>query len=357
MFAWGVLAAGMVSAAPVAGKAVDAQPDAELSNSRVKVVIVSGTAVTQGDRITTDARGLVQLLFSDETKLVVGPRSSLVIESYLLRSSNRANSFSIRALGGSFRMITGKSRKQAYKITTPTATIGVRGTEFDFTVQRSGMTEVVLFSGEATVCGRNGGGCKVLNGRCTMVQAAPRQNVRSIQDRELRARALRANFPYIASQQPLRRDFRVSLRGCDLLQPPPERQRQQIERVRNAAAAPIAVEPAPPPPEPPPGVTRPSIVVTVTGPRGGQTQGTLSFGGGSGPTANVTTTRPGDGEATGGFGASVEFRGLGSDGTGGFSVGRNGDDRSGFGGAFGGGGGGFGGFGRDRDGGGGGFGR
>lgn len=282
VLATGVLAAGQAYAAPVAGKAVDARPDAELSNSRVKVVIVSGTAVTQGDRITTDARGLVQLLFSDETRLVVGPRSSLVIESYLLRASNRANSFSIRALGGSFRMITGKSRKQAYKITTPTATIGVRGTEFDFTVQRSGMTEVVLFSGEATVCGRNGGGCKVLNGRCSMVQAAPRRSVAYVQDRRLRANALRTNFPYVASQQPLRRDFRVSLRGCDLIAPR-ERDNIQRERVRDAAA--------PAAPAPAPAADQPTISVTVDGPFGGETRGTADLRGGGRPSVSVETGR------------------------------------------------------------------
>jgi hypothetical protein len=41
--------------------------------------------------------------------------------------SDTARNISINAVRGAFRFITGKSPKDAYSITTPTATIGVRG--------------------------------------------------------------------------------------------------------------------------------------------------------------------------------------------------------------------------------------
>ncbi len=326
----GAMIAGVVflepaSSAPVAGQAVEAIPDAELINksNRVKVVIVRGTAVTSGDRIITDAKGLVQLIFSDQTRLVVGPKSSLVIESYLLRSKNSANNFTVRALGGSFRMITGNSRKQAYRIKTPTATIGVRGTEFDFTVQRDGTTEVVLFSGAATVCGDNGS-CQILNRACSMVQAVPRRNVRKIEDRVTRVNQITRNFPYVLSQSRLRREFRVSLSGCDLTRPPQDRDRIQQERIRDARVAPTPVTP----PEPS------TLSVTITGPRAGGAQATVNFNGGR-PSVNVSTENAGRGltanqaatqggsaaggltdSLSGGLGTNVEVRGVGS-------VGRN----------------------------------
>jgi hypothetical protein len=75
----------------------------------------------------------------------------------------------VSALGGSFRFITGKSAKTAYKIDTPTGTIGVRGTKFDFTVEKR-RTKIVLFEGEVTFCS-DSGGCKSVKDRCDVGDA------------------------------------------------------------------------------------------------------------------------------------------------------------------------------------------
>jgi hypothetical protein len=56
-----------------------------------------------------------------------------------------------RITTGAFRFVTGHSEKAAYKITTPLATIGVRGTILDILSQR-GRTTVVLQEGAASVC-------------------------------------------------------------------------------------------------------------------------------------------------------------------------------------------------------------
>jgi hypothetical protein len=65
--------------------------------------------------------------FRDETKLVVGPNSTMVIDAFVFSDQNTARQISINAVKGAFRFITGKSPKDVYSITTPTATIGVRG--------------------------------------------------------------------------------------------------------------------------------------------------------------------------------------------------------------------------------------
>src|SRR5690606_42119301 len=83
-----------------------------------------------GDRVVTGPSGQVQILFSDRTELVVGPRSALLIEDYLLRNDGSAGKFAINALSGTFRFVTGGAPKDSYVIKTPTGTIGVRGTAF-----------------------------------------------------------------------------------------------------------------------------------------------------------------------------------------------------------------------------------
>ncbi len=57
----------------------------------------------------------------------------------------------IRLTTGAFRFVTGHSAKTAYRITTPLATIGVRGTILDILSQR-GKTTVVLQEGASRVC-------------------------------------------------------------------------------------------------------------------------------------------------------------------------------------------------------------
>ncbi len=204
---------GEAFAEPTAGRAIEVRPSTSVSSREGNAILQVGMKVVAGDRIKTDRSGQAQLLFTDGTKLVVGPNSSLVIEAYLLRSNNRVNNFTVRALSGSFRMITGKSDKKAYKIKTPTATIGVRGTSFDFTVQPNGVTGVMLFEGEARICGRNGK-CQNLNRRCSVAQARRNSDVRLLNDAKNRNIRIKRDFPLAASQQSLRRDFRVKARGC-----------------------------------------------------------------------------------------------------------------------------------------------
>ena len=95
--------------------------------------------VFMGDRVQTGPNGQAQLLFNDNTKLVVGPGSTLLLEQYLLQSASTStvSNFSVNALRGSFRFITGDSPKPSYAIKTPTATIGIRGTEFDLSSVRT----------------------------------------------------------------------------------------------------------------------------------------------------------------------------------------------------------------------------
>ena len=69
--------------------------------------------VFMGDRVQTGPNGQAQLLFNDNTKLVVGPGSTLLLEQYLLQSASAStvSNFSVNALRGSFRFITGDSPK------------------------------------------------------------------------------------------------------------------------------------------------------------------------------------------------------------------------------------------------------
>ena len=153
---------------------------------------------------------------ADDTRLVVGPNSSMVVDAFVFDRRGTAKQVTLNAVRGAFRFITGSSRKSAYQINTPTATIGVRGTQFDFSVDRRGQLNFALFEGQARICSR-GGRCTVLSGACS-VAVIPRSGAaRRLPAGNERTRLLRTIFPYIASQR--RPEPRLPRRHVELQRP------------------------------------------------------------------------------------------------------------------------------------------
>jgi hypothetical protein len=243
------------------GKAVSVIPDAEALRTAAQVrILMPDQPVFMGDRVKTGPRGEAQLLFSDETRLVVGPDSTLLVERYLLKGENTVSNFTVNALRGSFRFITGDSPKNAYAIKTPTATIGVRGTQFDLAIGANGETHLVLFDGSADVC--SGGSCVRASDSCSMIEVSPGSRPQAVQDIAQRTQTLRDLFPYVDERaNVLRSDFQVDSRACGLFPSPVIEPGQPpvplvVPIVIPPAPAPVPPPPppaaAPPPPPPPP---------------------------------------------------------------------------------------------------------
>ena len=151
--------------------------------------------------------GNIQILFVDNTKLVVGPNSTLVLDRFLMRGGNRAQKFSVDALRGTFRFISGNSAKNAYDIQTANATIGIRGTGFDFTSGRT--TVVAVHDGLVRLCAF--GRCEAIPENCGVGRARSGQ-VDELEGRA-KGRAL-SSLPYILNQGALARPFRLNTRSC-----------------------------------------------------------------------------------------------------------------------------------------------
>lgn len=101
--------------------------------------------IRSGDRIRTGRDGRVQLRFADGAQMSIQGGSEFRVDSYVF-DQNRQRSF-FELFKGSIRVVSGRIGKrdpQDWRLTTPTATIGIRGTEFtvDQTVcPASGCTE------------------------------------------------------------------------------------------------------------------------------------------------------------------------------------------------------------------------
>lgn len=94
-----------------------------------------GDGVEEGDTIATGPQAQAQLLMQDEGIIALRPDSRLRIEVY--RYAGQADGSEQGLLGllkGGFRAITGmigRVNKDSYKVRTPTATIGIRGTDHE----------------------------------------------------------------------------------------------------------------------------------------------------------------------------------------------------------------------------------
>jgi hypothetical protein len=162
------LSAPAIAAPNPTGEALGVDPDARSETKSATKTLVVGDDVFIGDRIVTDTAGLVQILFSDNTKLVVGPNSALVIEDYLLRDNGGKGKLAINALSGTFRFITGRAAKDRYSIETPTGTIGVRGTAVDIFVSKI-KTFVLQLHGSTEDCPKETpDDCAILEAVCQL---------------------------------------------------------------------------------------------------------------------------------------------------------------------------------------------
>lgn len=99
----------------------------EVDSATGRRTLLVEAPVYSGDRIITGPTGEAQIRFRDDTRLVVGPNSTMIIDAFVFADDDTARQISINAVKGAFRFIAGNSPKDAYTITTPTSTIGVRG--------------------------------------------------------------------------------------------------------------------------------------------------------------------------------------------------------------------------------------
>jgi hypothetical protein len=97
--------------------------------------------------VIATAKGKVRIDFIDDTRVDVTEHSRLVIDDFVYDPVSQEGSLSLKASLGTIRYASGqiaKNSKQNVKITTPSAVIGVRGTDFTMTVDEIGGSTIIL---------------------------------------------------------------------------------------------------------------------------------------------------------------------------------------------------------------------
>jgi hypothetical protein len=96
-----------------------------------------GTRLQTADVVKTGSDGSVGITMDDDSLLSAGPNSALSLDRYVFDPATRKGRFDASLNKGTLAVISGHIAKQApdaMTVRTPTAILGVRGTEFAVSV-------------------------------------------------------------------------------------------------------------------------------------------------------------------------------------------------------------------------------
>lgn len=162
---WAAAAAAIVAAATFA------PPASAEKVGRVALVVVYGyetppaakrRPVYVRDDVVSDAvletvqDGRLDVRFNDRTQLIVGPASKVKIDRFVYDPDKSAGEVSLNMSKGLMRFVTGRLASKSYKITTPSATLGVRGTDIVVAVDDEGATTVSVLDGGVDITSDGG---------------------------------------------------------------------------------------------------------------------------------------------------------------------------------------------------------
>jgi hypothetical protein len=106
-----------------------------IDGQSVKRRLVDGGSVYPGETVETGAGAKGVLIFRDDSRITLGGSTRFKVDSFVFDEKNPAEGKAmVSLLRGSMRALTGligKADKRNVKFTTPTATIGIRGTGLD----------------------------------------------------------------------------------------------------------------------------------------------------------------------------------------------------------------------------------
>ena len=110
------------------------------------IIIEKQLDIFSYDTVKT-GNGKVGIEFIDATRVDVTQHSKLIIDEFVYDPNTKTGKLSLKASLGTVRYASGQIAKNSatnVKITTPTATIGVRGTDFTMTIDEVGSSTIIL---------------------------------------------------------------------------------------------------------------------------------------------------------------------------------------------------------------------
>ena len=98
-----------------------------------QIIAKDGIRIKMGDRLITGGNGAMGVIFTDNTRISLGPDSEINIDHYVFNPKQGVFSFLTELVQGTASYISGaigKLSPDSVKFKTPTAVVGIRGTSF-----------------------------------------------------------------------------------------------------------------------------------------------------------------------------------------------------------------------------------
>lgn len=152
-----------LAALGAAGTVQFASGDVQMRRGDALAALARGALLESGDTVLTGVAGRAQLRFTDGGLVSLYPDSQFTVTRYSDSGDPAQDSFAVSLLRGGMRAITGligKRNPANYKLTTPTAVVGIRGSAFRLFFNDQGQLEVAGEQDEIEVCTQ--AGCVVL---------------------------------------------------------------------------------------------------------------------------------------------------------------------------------------------------
>jgi len=121
------------AASAKAGVSAAVRGDVKLAGLQHPVAykVGSGDGIFLGDHITSAINSGMQILLLDQTVFTIGPDADLVVDNFVYDPASGTGKLAATVTKGAFRFITGSiaaNNPDDMEVTTPAATIGIRGT-------------------------------------------------------------------------------------------------------------------------------------------------------------------------------------------------------------------------------------
>jgi len=156
---------GMVAAWPLTGLAAAAGlvqftvGDVQLRRGETLSRLSKGAELDGGDVVLTGTEGRAQIRFSDGGLVALYPDSQFTVTRYADGAGAGEDHFVVNLLRGGMRALTGligKRNPASYKVVTPTAVVGIRGSAFLLAIDANGQVFVSGEQDEIEVCTQAG---------------------------------------------------------------------------------------------------------------------------------------------------------------------------------------------------------
>jgi hypothetical protein len=131
-----ILAAAVLATASHAsdvGQIKNASGAVHVERDGQRFAAMTGMGVKQADVIVTGADGSVGVTFLDNSLFSLGPSSTLAIDRYVFDGTTHDGQFDASLKRGTLAVVSGRMVKrsaESMRVRTPSAIMGVRGTEF-----------------------------------------------------------------------------------------------------------------------------------------------------------------------------------------------------------------------------------